>query len=68
MTPHLPHIPIEIWENILDILDTSSLLNFQQVCRDWYDILIQYVMSGRLKNRALVSSYDKISLTLKIVN
>ena len=68
MTPHLPHIPIEIWENILDILDTSSLLNFQQVCRDWYDILIQYVMSGRLENRALVSSYNKSIFPLEILS
>ena len=53
--PHLPYIPTEIWENILDLLDSSSLLNFQNVCQEWYNITIQYVMSGRLKNRALVS-------------
>ena len=51
----LPHIPTEIWEKILDLLDSTSLLNFQNVCKEWYDITIQYVISGRLKNRALVS-------------
>ena len=52
--PHLPYIPTEVWENILDLLDSSSLLNFQNVCQEWYNIMIQYVMSGRLKNRAMV--------------
>ena len=61
--PHLPHIPTEIWENILDLLDSSSLLNFQNVCQEWYNTTIQYVMSGRLKNRALVS-YLQYDVTL----
>ena len=52
---HLPYIPTEVWERILDLLDSQSLLNFQNVCQEWYHITIQYVMSGRLKNRALVS-------------
>ena len=51
----LPYLPIELWECILDMLDTPGLLGFQQACQEWHDILINYVMSGRLKNRALVS-------------
>ena len=54
----LPYLPMEIWEDILDLFDRSSLLNFQNVCRNWYDVLIQYVMNGRLKSRALVSCYS----------
>ena len=54
--PLVRGIPAEIWEHILDLIDdTNDLLNFQQVCRHWYDVLIQYVLNGRLKNRALVS-------------
>jgi hypothetical protein len=48
-------IPAEIGEHMLDLLDTNGLLKFQQVCRYWYDVSIQYVLNGRLKNRALVS-------------
>ena len=47
-------IPYEIWELILDSLQRQDLLNFQNVCLDWYDVAIRYVMSGRLRNRAVV--------------
>ena len=52
---NIARIPFEIWETILDTLDRQDLLNFQNVCQEWYDVLIRYVMSGRLKNRAVVS-------------
>ena len=52
---NVARIPFEIWETILDILDRQDLLNFQNVCQEWYDVSIRYVMSGRLKNRAVVS-------------
>ena len=48
-------IPFEIWETILDKFDRQDLLNFQAVCQEWYYVSIRYVMSGRLKNRAVVS-------------
>ena len=48
-------IPFEIWETILDKFDRQDLLNFQTVCQEWYYVSIRYVMSGRLKNRAVVS-------------
>ena len=47
-------IPYEIWELILDSLKRQDLLNFQNVCQEWYDVAIRYVMSGRLRNRAVV--------------
>ena len=53
--PALPHLPYEIWEQILDLLDTPALLAFQKVCSAWRHTLLSYVMDGRLKSRALVS-------------
>ena len=58
MMYNLPSIPTEIWEYILDLLDRDGLLSFQQVCNTWYEISMKYVMSGRLKNRALVSQIN----------
>jgi hypothetical protein len=49
-----PIFPSEIWEKILDLLDTASLLNFQKVCQFWRSIVLGYIMNGRLGNRALV--------------
>ena len=41
---------------ILDLLDkTEDLLAFQRVCNEWREVLLSYVMDGRLKSRALVS-------------
>ena len=47
-------IPYEIWEIILDNFQRQDLLNFQNVCQEWYNVAIRYVMSGRLRNRAVV--------------
>ena len=46
--------PPELWEKILDHLDTNSLLNFQHTCQSWRSTILDYIMRGRLKNRALV--------------
>ena len=54
-------LPAEIWEEILDLLDTNSLLNFQHTCHTWRNIILEYIMRGRLRNHALV----KHRLTLK---
>ena len=55
-TSPLPHLPYEVWEMILDLLDkTEDLLAFQRVCNEWKEVLLSYVMDGRLKSRALVS-------------
>ena len=52
----LPHLPYEVWEMILDLLDkTEDLLAFQRVCNEWKEVQFSYVMDGRLKSRALVS-------------
>jgi len=53
MNDTLPHLPYELWEQILDLLDTQGLLSFQKVCTDWREIVVSYVMDGRLKSRAL---------------
>ena len=55
-----PNLPTEIWEKILDLLDTSSLLNFQKVCREWRSVVLGYIMNGRLGNRALVNLYSSL--------
>ena len=47
-------VPIEIWDIILDFLDTKSLLNFQHTCHTWRNIILDYAMRGRLRSRALV--------------
>ena len=47
-------LPIEVWELILDLLDTKSLLNFQHSCHAWRNIILNYVMRGRIRDRALV--------------
>ena len=61
----LPHLPYEVWEMILDLLDkTEDLLAFQRVCTDWREVLLSYVMDGRLKSRALVSNIISFFLAL----
>ena len=47
-------LPIEIWELILDLLDTKSLLNFQDSCHTYRNIILDYVIRGRIRDRALV--------------
>ena len=47
-------VPFEIWDIILDFLDTKSLLNFQHTCHTWCNIIHDYAMRGRLRSRALV--------------
>ena len=54
MQPVSLTLPIEIWELILDLLDTKSLLNFQHSCHTWRNIILNYVMRGRIRDRALV--------------
>ena len=54
-------VPFEIWDIILDFLDTKSLLNFQHTCHTWRNIIHDYAMRGRLRSRALV----RISTFLK---
>ena len=49
-------LPSELWEFILDYLDRKSLLQCQHTCHAWRTIVLEYVMSGRLKNRAFVSN------------
>ena len=52
---HIPiTLPIEIWELILDLLDTKSLLNCQDTCHTYRNIIIDYVIRGRIRDRALV--------------
>ena len=57
-------VPFEIWDIILDFLDTKSLLNFQHTCHTWHNIIHDYAMRGRLRSRALV----RISIFLKTKN
>ena len=52
----IPKLPFEIWETILDLLARQDLLSFQNVCQEWHDVVIQYVLNGRLMNRAVVSN------------
>ena len=52
----IPKIPFEIWETILDLFQRQDLLSFQKVCQEWHDVVVQYVLSGRLMNRAVVSN------------
>ena len=47
-------LPQEIWEKILDLLDTDSLLNLQASCRCFASAVVSYACRGRLKERALV--------------
>lgn len=51
-------IPAEIWEFILDFLDRKSLLQCQHTCHVWRQRVIEYVMTGKLKNRAFVSLFE----------
>ena len=52
---HIPiTLPIEIWELILDLLDTKSLLNFQHSCLTYRNIILDYVIRGRIRDRAMV--------------
>lgn len=51
-----PRFPVEIWEKIFDLLDSKSLQNVQKTCQEWRDLVLGYIMSGRLGNRAMVKS------------
>ena len=46
----IPKIPIEIWETILDLLQQQDLISFQNVCQEWHDVVIQYVLLIALMN------------------
>jgi hypothetical protein len=46
----------EIWEKILDDVDTVGLESAQRTCTEWRGIVLAYAASGRLKNRARVSA------------
>ena len=48
-------LPNEIWEKILDDVDTKGLESAQEVCDAWRGVVVAYVLSGRLLNRAKVS-------------
>ncbi len=52
-----PIFPLEIWEKIFDFLDSESLLSFQKVCTEWRNLILSYIMNGRLGNRAMVKTY-----------
>ena len=47
-------LPTEIWEIILDCLSSQGLLNFQHTCHAWREIVLTYIINGRLKNRSFV--------------
>ncbi len=59
-------LPQEIWEGILDLLDTDSLLNLQASCRYFASAVVSYARGGRLKERALVGHEQKNFLQLLI--
>ena len=59
-------LPSELWEFILDYLDRKSLLQCQHTCHAWRTIVLAYVMSGRLKNRAFVSNLIKVSFFFNV--
>ena len=48
-------LPAEILEIILDCLDSRGLLNFQHTCHAWREIVLNYIINGRLKNRSFIS-------------
>ncbi|XP_059091700.1 uncharacterized protein LOC131887181 isoform X3 [Tigriopus californicus] len=48
------NLPREIWEKILDSLDTHGLQQAQNTCASWREIVLAYIMNGRLGNRALM--------------
>ena len=62
-------VPFEIWDIILDFLDTKSLLNFQHTCHTWRNIIHDYAMRGRLRSRALVRNITFLKTkVLEIMN
>ena len=48
-------LPSEIWERILDDVDSRGLESAQEACVAWRNIVISYTLNGRLLNRAKVS-------------
>ena len=48
-------LPLELWEKILDLVDSQGLFGLQESCRTLKDIVLSYILNGRLKHRALVS-------------
>ena len=48
-------LPNEIWERILDDVDSRGLESAQETCVAWKNIVIAYALNGRLLNRAKVS-------------
>lgn len=53
--PLLPRLPLEVWERILDLVDAEGLEALQNSCTEFRDVVVAYVMSGRLGRRARVS-------------
>ena len=49
MNFHQFRLPPEIWESILDFCDTQTLINFQNVCLEWKQI-VQVKLSNTLIN------------------
>jgi len=47
-------LPYELWEKLLDDLDRESLVSLQRSCHFLKEIVVTYIYSGRLGNRALV--------------
>ena len=47
-------LPPELWEKILDDVDAKGLESAQSASRAWNRIIITYVGSGRVRNRARV--------------
>ena len=47
-------LPPELWEKILDEVDAEGLVSAQSASQAWNRVVIAYVASGRVRNRAHV--------------
>ena len=55
-------LPVEIWTKILLYLKPSNIIQVQNVCPLWFDVIQNFISEGRIKSDAYVSNLFGIIL------
>ena len=55
-------LPVEIWTKILLYLKPSNIIQVQNVCPLWFDVIQNFISEGRVKSDAYVSNLFGIIL------
>ena len=52
-------LPVEIWTKILLYLKPSNIIQIQNVCSLWFDVIQNFIAEGLIKSDAYVSKIKK---------